>query len=243
MFKNKKITLTALLLIASLKAFCSIVDHDVMYHAFLNNKMEVWKTELTKYTSTPTLSVDDKLEICNYLYGYVATLLPEADKNKQEINGWIEIWEQYLADIKKASDKDAYVYVYRSTINVNKSKVKPGGMMVWGPRSFSELKRALTADPNNPIAISVKGNMLFYMPSFVGGDKREAIKWFENALTRLSESNDKTYRWNQCAIALCIAQAYETLGNKQKAIEVCTAELQREPNYSYMRDIYLPSIK
>lgn len=242
MFKNKKITLTTLLLIASLKAFCGIVDHDIMYQAYLDNDMSVWKTELQKYTTSSELTTTDKLEISNYLYGYIASLLVDADKNKQEIINWVDLWEQYLDDIENAIGKNAYIYVYRSSINAYKSKVKAGGMMVWGPRSLTELKRALATDPNNPLANGLKGNMLFYMPGFVGGDKTESIKWFEKALAGISASTDKTFRWNRCAITLCLAQAYEKTGNKQKAIDICTAELQREPNFAYMRDVYLPSL-
>ena len=243
MFKNKKITLTALLLIASLKAFCGVVDHDVMYQAYLDNNMNVWKTELKKYTASPNLTTTDKLEISNYLYGYIATLLVDADNNKQEITDWIDLWEQYLDDIEKIIGKNAYVYVYRSSINAYKSKVKAGGMMVWGPRSLTELKRALAADPNNPLAHGLKGNMLFYMPSFVGGDKVEAIKWFEKALAGISNSTDKTFRWNRCAITLCLAQAYEKTGNREKAIQICETLLSQEPTFTYMRDTYLPSLK
>ncbi len=239
----KKSILTALLLFASLKAVYGVVDHDLMYQAYLDNNMSVWKTELQKYTASTTLTTTDKLEISNYLYGYVATLLIDAEKNKQEIINWIDLWEEYLNDIEKATGKNAYVYVYRSSINAYKSKVKAGGMMVWGPRSLTELRRALSTDPSNPLANGLKGNMLFYMPGFVGGDKAEAIKWFEKALTGISTNTDKTFRWNRCAITLCLAQAYEKTGNPQKAIEIAEAELQREPNNSFMRDTYLPSLK
>ena len=204
--------------------------------------MSVWKTELKKYTASPNLTTTDKLEISNYLYGYVATLLVDADRNKQEITVWIELWEQYLNDIEKATGKNAYVYVYRSSINAYKSKVKAGGMMVYGPRSLSELNHALDTDPNNALANGLKGNTKFYMPSFVGGDKKESIEWFEKALTFITNDSSVVYRWNRCAITLCLAQAYEKIGNKQKAIEICNAELQREPNFAYMRDIYLPSL-
>lgn len=239
----KKTILAALLLIASLKAFCGIVDHDVMYQAYLSNNMSVWKTELQKYTASTNLTTTDKLEISNYLYGYIATLLVDADKNKQEITDWIDLWEQYLDDIEKIIGKNAYIYVYRSSINAYKSKVKAGGMMVWGPRSLTELKRALATDPNNPLANGLKGNMLFYMPSFVGGDKVEAIKWFEKALIGISASTDKTFRWNRCAITLCLAQAYEKTGNREKAIQICETLLTQEPSFTYMRDTYLPSLK
>ena len=110
----KKTILATLLLIASFKAFCGIVDHDLMYQAYLNNNMSVWKTELQKYTTSTNLTTTDKLEISNYLYGYVATLLVDAEKNKQEIIDWIDLWEQYLNDIEKATGKQGIDQVVHS---------------------------------------------------------------------------------------------------------------------------------
>ena len=237
-----KTVITLIALLYSIRALSGIVNHDVMYQAYLANDMAKWGVELRKYTSHSNLTIDDKLEISNYLYGYIAYLLADIDKNKNEINQWIDLWDEYLDDIEASKGKNANIYVYRSSINAYKAKVKKGGMMVYGPRSLSELNHALDTDPNNALANGLKGNTKFYMPSFVGGDKKEAIVWFEKALSLMANNTNKLYRWNRCAITLCLAQAYEKTGNKEKAIEICTAELQREPNFAYMRDIYLPSL-
>ena len=213
-----------------------------MYQAYLDNDMAKWGVELKKYTSHNNLTIDDKLEISNYLYGYVASLLSDADKNKNEANLWIDLWEEYLDEIEASVGKRADIYVYRSAANAYKAKVRKGGMMVYGPRAMTDLNRALDADPNNALAIGLKGNTKFYMPSFVGGNKQEAIVWFEKALAIIANNTPAVYRWNRCAITLCIAQAYEKTGNKDKAIEICNAELQREPNFTFMRNIYLPSL-
>ncbi len=226
----------------ALKAMASVVYHDVMYQAYLDNDMKRWGIELRKYTSQPNISIDDKIDISNYLYGYIASLLVDIDKNKNEINQWLDLWDEYLNEIETSKGKRADIYVYRSAINAYKAKVKKGGMMIYGPRSLSELNNALNADPNNALANGLKGNTKFYMPSFVGGDKQEAIVWYEKALLLMQTNTDPLYRWNRCAITLCLAQAYEKTGNKEKAIEICQTELQREPNFAYMRDIYLPSL-
>ena len=226
----------------ALKAMASVVDHDVMYQAYLDNDMKRWGIELRKYTSQPNISIDDKIDISNYLYGYIASLLVDIDKNKNEINQWLDLWDEYLNEIETSKGKRADIYVYRSAINAYKAKVKKGGMMIYGPRSLSELNNALNADPNNALANGLKGNTKFYMPSFVGGDKQEAIVWYEKALLLIQTNTDPLYRWNRCAITLCLAQAYKKTGNKEKAIEICQTELQREPNFAYMRDIYLPSL-
>ena len=238
---NKTI-ISLIALLYSIRALSGVVDHNTMYQIYLENDMAKWGIEIKKYTSQPNLTINDKIEISNYLYGYIASLLNDTNKNKKEINQWIELWEMYLDDIETTKGKHADIYAYRSSINAYKAKYKSGGMMVYGPRSLTELNNALNTDPNNALAISLKGNTNFYMPSFVGGDKKEAIEWFEKAISIMAKENNILFRWNRCAITLCLAQAYEKIGNKEKAIEICKTELLREPNFSYMRDIYLPSL-
>ena len=230
------------MLFCSLRIMAGIVDHDVMYEAYLNNKMSVWGVELNKYTSTPKLTTDDKLEISNYLYGYIAFLLADIEANKSEINKWIDLWDKYLDDIEKTKGKRADVFAYRSANNAYKAKIRTGGMMVYGPRSLADLTRAMNHDANDLVVVELKGNTKFYMPSLVGGDKKEAIVWFEKALKIIDSNPNSLFRWNRCTITLCLAQAYEKTGNPQKAIEICKKELSREPNFAYMRDVYLPSL-
>ena len=229
----KKTTLIILLLIATLKATCGVVDHDIMFQAYLDNDMKRWGSEIQKYIAQPNLTIVDKIDLSNYLYGYVAAILETEKKNV--IESLLKVWNNYLDEIEATKGNRADVHVYRSAIAAYKFKLNPI-LLAQATRSLNELDRALDTDPNNFLAIGLKGNVKFYMP----GNKKESIVWFERALEHLDTS--AVYRWNQCAITLCLAQAYEKIGNKQKAIEICNAELQREPNFAYMRDIYLPSL-
>ena len=240
---KRTIIITLITLWCSTKSIAGVVDHDVMYKAYLDNKIATWGIELKKYTASQQLSADDKLEISNYLYGYIAFLLIDIENNKSEINKWIDLWDEYLDEIEKAKGKRADVFAYRSANNAYKAKVRTGGVMIYGARSLNDLNRAMNCDANNIVAIELKGNTKFYMPSLVGGDKKEAIEWFEKALKIIDANPTPLYRWNRCAITLCMAQSYEKIGDKQKAIEICKKELLREPNFTYLRDVYLPSLQ
>ena len=231
---SKKLILSALLLITTLKSFCGIVDHDLMYRAYLDNDMQRWGAEIQKYIAQPNLTIDDKIDLSNYLYGYIAAIL--TTEKKSVIESLLKVWNGYLNDIEAAKGNRADVHVYRSAMAAYRFKLNPM-LLAQASRSLNELDRALHTDPNNFLALQLKGNVKFYMP----GNKKESITWFERAL----QQHDTTilYRWNRCAIALCLAQAYEKTGNREKAIQICETLLAQEPSFTYMRDTYLPSIK
>ena len=230
----KKTIVSILLLITTFKAFCGVVDHDIMHQAYLNNDMKRWGTEIQKYINQPDLTIDDKIDISNYFYGYVAAILETEKKNI--IESLLKIWNSYLDEIEATKGNRADIHVYRAAISAYKFKLNPM-LLAQATRSLNELDKALNIDPNNFLAIGLKGNVKFYMP----GNKKDAIIWFERALENLDTAN--VYRWNRCAITLCLAQAYEKTGNKEKAIKICQTILTEEPNFKYMRDIYYPSIK
>lgn len=230
----KKTTLIILLLIATLKATCGVVDHDIMFQAYLDNDMKRWGSEIQKYIAQPNLTIDDKIDLSNYLYGYVAAIL-ETEK-KSVIESLLKVWNGYLDEIEATKGNRADVHVYRSAIAAYKFKLNPI-LLAQATRSLNELDRALDTDPNNFLAIGLKGNVKFYMP----GNKKESIVWFERALEHLDTS--AVYRWNQCAITLCLAQAYEKTGNPQKAVEIREAILTQYPNFTYMHDDYHPNFK
>lgn len=230
----QKTIFSTLLLLTTLKASCGVVDHDIMFQAYLDNDMKRWGTEIQKYIAQPNLTIKDKIDISNYLYGYIAAILET--ENKNVIESLLKIWNNYLDEIETAKGNRADVHVYRAAIAAYKFKLNPF-LLTQASRSLNELDKALNTDPNNFLALQLKGNVKFYMP----GNKKESIVWFERALQHLDTA--ALYRWNQCAITLCLAQAYEKTGNPQKAVKIRETILKQYPNFVYMRDDYRPSLK
>ena len=230
----QKTILSTLLLLTTLKASCGVVNHDIMFQAYLDNDMKRWGTEIQKYIAQPNLTINDKIDISNYLYGYIAAILET--ENKNVIESLLKIWNNYLDEIETAKGNRADVHVYRAAIATYKFKLNPF-LLTQASRSLNELDKALNTDPNNFLALQLKGNVKFYMP----GNKKESIVWFERALQHLDTA--ALYRWNQCAITLCLAQAYEKTGNPQKAVKIRETILKQYPNFTYMHDDYRLSLK
>ena len=74
-------------------------------------------------------------------------------------------------------------------------------------------------------------------------NKQNAIKYFTKSVDLMSKSQPILYRWNWCATRLCLAQAYEKTNQKDKAIQICNETLKVYPNFKYMKNTYLPSLK
>ena len=81
------------------------------------------------------------------------------------------------------------------------------------------------------------------MPSMFGGDKKRSIEYFNRALALYGTQMQKRYNWNVLETQLTLAQCYEKTGQVDKAIALCEQVLKSEPNYVYMRDVYLPQLK
>lgn len=224
---------------SSIKA--GVVDHDKMFQAFLADDMKVWGVELSSYVKNDNLSYQDKFEICNYLYGYVAAILEDADKNT--VKKWLDVFDALLDDLEKTGKYTSEVCVFRSSVYAYKAKKFSSKMLSAASNCFKELDKAFAADKNCAIAHGLKGNIEFYLPAFMGGSKKDAIVYFSKALELMATDKSSVYRWNWCATSLCLAQAYEKTNQIEKAVAVCKATLRTYPDFKYMRDVYFPSIK
>lgn len=217
-----------------------VVDHDRMFESYLAGDMAVWAEEIERCTKVDTLTVDDKLDLCNYLYGYIAVILKNEEKSRVE--EWLSLWEGYLDAVERDGRALSVTQVYRSSVAAYRAMLYPIKALGYASQSIKTLDKALETDAENPLAIGLKGNMKFYMPAIAGGSKREALKLFIKALAIFDADCPVVYRWNYCSMQLCLAQAYEKTGDIDQAISIAQSVLAREPGYAYVRDVYLPSL-
>lgn len=224
-------------------SIASAVDHDRIYTAYLSNDMGEWGAELSRCSALPSLSADDRFALCNYYYGYVAYILDRQDK--RDVERLISQWEEYISSLEDERYKPSSLLVFRSSIQAYRARMYPLKSLAYITRSINLLEKALETSATDPLAVGLKGNAKFYSPAIAGGSKTEAIKYFTSALTLLSAdeyASDKVFRWNRCAMELCLAQAYEKTDQTAKALAQARKSLAREPRFDYMKNVFLPSI-
>jgi hypothetical protein len=137
-------------------------------------------------------TVDQKLELINYYYGYIGWLIGQ----KKFCAGWkadSQEGRSWLTKFWKVSPKNATAYSFKGAFLGFKIGIDKCKAIFLGSESRSDINRAMLLDPQNLQAIIDKGNLLFYSPRIFGGDKNEALNYFLKG-ERIMERNNDTYQ-------------------------------------------------
>lgn len=215
------------------------LNHELMFQAYMSGDLTYWGKSLKSIEKTD-MSFDLLRQVTNYEYGYIAWCLGQ--KNEEEAKTYMEKFAQHIDLLEAQGEKYSTISVYRSALNAYSLSFNKWKLATYASRAISFANKAVDADSNNPLALSLKGNIEFYSPAMFGGSKKEALEYFRKAINAFEKQNAVVYNWNYVATMLCYAQAYEKLGDKTKAIEVCQKILTIAPAFVYLRDIYYPQL-
>lgn len=231
----RKILILTMLLVCEL-CFSQFTDEQ-LFAAYLQQDMSLWREYISTF-DWKKANKQERLRLLNYEYGFTAF---EIDANPKSGKHFLQLFQQHTEQMK-AELSTALYYTYLSAINAFEFKLDKTKLFSSGLNAFRLAHKAEEADKNNPIALTLAGNVDFYAPSAFGGDKARALNKFETALTLLRNNMRPEYQWNYAATMLCVAQCYEHLGQRQSAIRYCQQILAEYPNFAYIRDIYLPQL-
>lgn len=204
-----------------------------LMNAYLENNMPAWRAYIHSTDWTQATQAE-RQRILAYEYGYCAAIM---ETDKVEAQKATKQFRQHVEAMEGSLPKGQYemflsaVYTYEFKLGLSKN-------------AFAILRyanRAVELNPNNPIILGHMGNVFFYAPKGIG-DKKKALLYFEKASTLLT-STLWQYSWYRPAMRLSIAQCYEKTGNKKKALSIANDLLNEFPNFTYIRDTYLPALR
>lgn len=204
-----------------------------LMNAYLENDMPAWRAFIHT-TDWEHATQAERQRVLAYEYGYCAAMM-EVDKH--EAQRATQVFHSHVQAMEGLLPK-GYYEMYLSAIYAFEFKLGQSFHV------FSILRyanKSLELAPNDPIVVGYMGNVLFYAPKGIG-DKKKALALFEKAAT-LFESSQWKYCWNRPAMLLAAAQCYEKTGDKQKAISIANKLLNEFPNFTYIRDTYLPALR
>lgn len=234
----KKILLYGLLSIVSQWCVAQYSD-EALYAAYMKKDMSVWQAYIDQ-TDWSKIDTAEKLRLVNYEYGFIANCIQANNPKSEE---YLSAFHTHLEELQELGQiTEARYYMYLSSVYAYDLMLNRGKLLSSGVKSFKSIKKAYKLAPNDPLVLTLKANVDFYAPPAIGGDKESALKDFILAKQLLEQEGKYQYLWNYAALRLCIAQCYEKTGEVQKAIDECYDILKVMPQFSYVKDEYLPTL-
>jgi tetratricopeptide (TPR) repeat protein len=119
----------------------------------------------------------------------------------------------------------------------------PSRAIFLGPKSLKQLEKAEALHPNEPQLWVEKGNYAFYAPSWFGGDKKQAERYFQRASTLYAQLPVAEQSWLALYTEVYLAQSQLANGNAQAAIATYEKLLQQEPDFGWVKTVLLPEAR
>jgi tetratricopeptide (TPR) repeat protein len=236
--RNKIITVFFLLL-SSPAVFAD--NKSDIYSAYINNRMDIWKSIIDKMESSAPKDNEFILELTDYQYGYVGYCIG-FDKD-DEARKYLTLAEKNIDELEKAGYKLSVINAYKSAFYGFRIALNKLSAPFNGPKSLSYAKKAIAIDSANYSGYVQYGNAHFYMPAAFGGSKQVAFENFDKA-RKLMEGDPALTKnnWNYISLLVTIAQSYTYLDEYEKAKNEYENILRIEPGFLYVRDELYPKL-
>ncbi|WP_375578979.1 tetratricopeptide repeat protein [Marivirga tractuosa] len=202
----------------------------LMYKAYLLSSQSLWESALDQNEN------DWSLEKAIAYYGILNNTM--VSSNEEKFDEFVDPALEYLESLEEQGIHKAEAMALRSSIYGFIMAYSPWKGMYYGPKSSSAIESALEKNSDSPIVNMISGTSLFYTPETFGGDKEAAVEAFEKAIALYEKANYQG--WLYINTLASLGQAYQSIGQKDKAIETFEKALTVEPNFKWVSSQLLP---
>jgi len=235
--KHKLILAVLLLLTIQIKA----TYRSDVYSAYINNNMDLWRNVIERMNAIPEKDNELLVELVNYQYGYIGYCLG-FDK-KDEARELLHAAQKNLEILEDRKYSLSIINSYKSAFYGFRIGLNPITAPVNGLKALDCARTALKLDPENYLGYVQLGNSEFFMPSTLGGSKKDALEYFLEA-KKLIEKNPESLSddWNYLSLLIVIGQTYTYLKDYNSAQRVYLDILELEPGFLYVKDDLYPKL-
>ncbi|WP_299438345.1 M48 family metallopeptidase [uncultured Aquimarina sp.] len=231
----------SVLLLSIQLGFSQSAYQEPIYKAYSRGKMDTWYELMHSCEkNVNSNSYEEQLELISYYYGYTAWLIGAEKHDTAE--EYIDKSEEIIDKLLEKSPENATLLAYKGayiafTIGISNFKA-----IYLGRRSMKYIDKSIELDPENIQGNIEKGNSMYYRPSAFGGDKAEAIKYYEKAVRSFEKQGLVVSNWMYINTMTALGQAYEATNQIQLA-KLCYEKIIRIfPNFMWVEDELYPDM-
>lgn len=212
-----------------------------IYSAYINNRMDLWKSVIERMDTIQNKNNELLLELLNYQYGYIGYCI--GFDRKVEAKKYLSIALKNIQILEKKNCSLSVVNSYKAAFYGFRIGLNPISAPVNGYKSIDCARNALKIDPEFYFAYIQYGNMKFYMPSALGGSKKEALEYYLKAKDLLErDTGSVSGNWNYMSLLIVIGQTYTYLKDYTAAQKMYDNILKIEPGFLYIKDDLYPKL-
>ena len=160
-----------------------------LLEAYLNEDMSVWKAYIDA-SDMQQLPADEQLRLLRYEYGFAAAMLSIDNAGAK---AYIQRFGEHIEQAKSILSEALY-NVYMSAYHTYSMRLTMN-VFAHGKAIYKCADAAKEADPNEPMVWVAQGNIHFYTPKMMGGDKRKALDEYNKADSLFMLQEDCNTRW------------------------------------------------
>ncbi len=241
------LTIVIMMLFGALINAQSKYDKSI-YDCYVKGDMEGWK-KIIKLAEKDlamekagqfTYKSPLRVSLINYYYGVSGWLISQ--RENKLVMEYIQKGEKLIENILDKEPDNATFLAYKAAFKGFRIGVSNFKAIYLGMQSLNLAKKAYSLDPDNVRALIEMGNVLYYSPSFAGGDKVKGLKNYENAVILLEKNGNNLNNWQYLSLLTSITNAYYQMGNKKKAQEIYAKTTATEPEFLWIKQNLGPKI-
>jgi tetratricopeptide (TPR) repeat protein len=208
------------------------------YNLYLSGNMNMWDSVVDSlYLERLTPAQEETLMLAEY--GLIGYHLSQGDKD--EASGVMEHFERRLEKWLKRNPENATFHALNAALTGFKIGLNPLIAPFVNSEHKEQIANALKYRAGNPLPLIEKANSLYFRPSIVGGDKKEAKKAYEQAFSILR--NDKQCNWLYLHVGSWLGQVYTKMDEPRKAKQLYLELLDAAPDFQYVKEELLPQLE
>lgn len=195
------------------------------YESYRAGNMAPWPKLIEEMEQASPADLAWQTEIVKAMYGLVGYQIGLNDKDVAKT--YIGKADKYLDKLLTKYPHNAQLHSLSGAFYGYKISLAFYKAPFLGPKSMEHIDRSILLGPAEPMGYIEKGNSLQYRPAVLGGDKKEALKYYRKALALFDAQHLAPCNWQRMLLcAFILKNLYET--NQKAEAESFLAVVQKD---------------
>lgn len=240
--ERTKYILLSIIVIMSAYNLNAQTDHSkAIYDAYVAGDMKEWVPVIEKMESEHNPTIDRRLELIGYYYGYIGYLIPAGERSVAK--KYIDKGNKQLEYILGSSPDNAPATSLKGSFIAFRFAINKLRAAVSGMESKRLIEKGYKLDPHNVTTISEMANLLYYAPVLFGRDREKAVRLYETAARKMELEGISEANWFYLHLLTAIARHYDNEGMNNEADAAYRKILDAEPQFIWVKDELYPNFK